>query len=206
MSVFYFGCTSLPKKTFEEVIKSWNEAIIQLKLNQKFLKENCDEIVKKSKILGENISKERARNKEITRIVRYYNFEIITDKVDEKWKNDVKILIYVKRITRKKDTKSKKYIESIDESYYLSTKKLSAEEYQKIIRWHWWIENKNHYVKDVSMWEDDSRIRKNPEIFATLRSFWLNIMRYFWVKNISCEMYENVINLIKMIEKYKIIF
>ena len=206
MNNFYFRCTSLSKKTFEEVVKSWNDAIIQLKKNQKFLKENCDEIIKKSTALWKNISKEKARNKEITRIVKYYNFEIITEKSDKKWEKNVKILISVKRITIKKDTKSKKNIESIDESYYLSTKKLTAEEYQKIIRWHWWIENKNHYVKDVSMWEDASRIRKNPEVFATLRSFWLNIMRYFWVKNISCELFENIINIHKMIEKYHTIF
>ncbi|MBL4615780.1 MAG: hypothetical protein JKY27_13025, partial [Magnetovibrio sp.] len=35
----------------------------------------------------------------------------------------------------------------------------------------------NHYVRDVSMCEDASRIRTNPGIFARARSFALNIMR-----------------------------
>lgn len=48
MNNFYTWCNSLSKKTFEEVIKSWNDAIIQLKWNQKFLKENCDEICLKN--------------------------------------------------------------------------------------------------------------------------------------------------------------
>ena len=134
--------------------------------------------------------------------MKYFNFEILTDKISTEWEKNIKILIFVRRITSKKNTKTKKIETTIDESYYLSTKKLTAEEYQKIIRWHWWIENRNHYIKDVSMWEDASRIRKNPNIFVVLRSFWLNIMKVFWSKNISIEMFENSLNFQKMIKKY----
>ena len=45
------------------------------------------------------------------------------------------------------------------------------------IRNHWGIENKSHYTRDVSLSEDASRIRKNPGIFARLRSFGYNILR-----------------------------
>ncbi|VAX37316.1 hypothetical protein MNBD_UNCLBAC01-53, partial [hydrothermal vent metagenome] len=63
------------------------------------------------------------------------------------------------------------------------------------IRNHWSIENSNHYVRDVSMNEDKSRIRINSDIFARLRSFALNIMRSNDVKNIGAEMYGNALNL-----------
>ena len=134
--------------------------------------------------------------------MKYFNFEILDNKVPKEWEKYVKILILVRRITVKKNTKIKKFETTIDESYYLSTKKLTAEEYQKIIRWHWWIENRNHYIKDVSMWEDTSRIRKNANIFVILRSFWLNIMKAFWSKNIASEMFENSLNFEKMTKKY----
>ena len=202
MNNFYSWCTSLSKKTFEKVIKSWNNAIIKLKWNQKFLKKNCDKICLKNYELWQNTSFEKSRNKKVTRFVKYFNFEILTDKISTEWEKNIKILIFVRRITSKKNTKTKKFETTIDESYYLSTKKLTAEEYQKIIRWHWWIENQNHYIKDVSMWEDASRIRKNPNIFVVLRSFWLNIMKVFWSKNISIEMFENSLNFQKMIKKY----
>lgn len=43
---------------------------------------------------------------------------------------------------------------------------------------HWGIENGNHYVRDVTMAEDASRIRINPGIFARFRSFAYNILRF----------------------------
>ena len=45
-------------------------------------------------------------------------------------------------------------------------------------RKHWGIENGLHYVRDVTLREDASRIRTNPGIFARLRSFAYNILRF----------------------------
>ena len=45
------------------------------------------------------------------------------------------------------------------------------------IRKHWRIENKLHYTRDVTLGEDASRIRKNPGVFARMRSFAYNILR-----------------------------
>jgi len=45
------------------------------------------------------------------------------------------------------------------------------------IRGHWRIENGSHYVRDVAFAEDASRIRKNPDIAARLRSFAYNLLR-----------------------------
>jgi len=42
----------------------------------------------------------------------------------------------------------------------------------------WGIENKQHYTRDVTLREDASRIRRNPGIFARLRSFAYNILRF----------------------------
>ena len=39
------------------------------------------------------------------------------------------------------------------------------------IRGHLQIENASHYARDVTFAEDASRIRKNPDIVARLRSF-----------------------------------
>jgi predicted transposase YbfD/YdcC len=45
------------------------------------------------------------------------------------------------------------------------------------IRAHWRIENGSHYVRDTAFAEDASRIRKNPDIVARLRSFAYNLIR-----------------------------
>ena len=54
---------------------------------------------------------------------------------------------------------------------------MQAEPAGKEVRGHWAIENSNHYVRDVTMGEDASRIRKNPGVFARIRSFAANILR-----------------------------
>ncbi|MDM8543251.1 hypothetical protein QUF90_19420, partial [Desulfococcaceae bacterium HSG9] len=75
---------------------------------------------------------------------------------------------------------------------------LSGKENRKglnIIREHQGIENSDHHVRDVSMNEDCSRIRKNPHIFSKLRSFALNIMRANKVGNIAQELFKNCMNI-----------
>jgi predicted transposase YbfD/YdcC len=71
-----------------------------------------------------------------------------------------------------------------------------------MIRGHWGIENANNYVRDVTLGEDRSRIRKNPGILARLRSFALNIMRHEGVENVSHELYMNALNIGRIL-RYK---
>lgn len=72
---------------------------------------------------------------------------------------------------------------------------LTARKMSKIIRNHWGIENKNHYVKDVSLKEDSSRIRINAGIFATFRGFALNTLRANESQNIKGHIYCNTLDL-----------
>ena len=51
----------------------------------------------------------------------------------------------------------------------------TPEQWNEWIRGHWRIENGSHYVRDVAFAEDASRIRKNPDIAARLRSFAYNL-------------------------------
>lgn len=55
------------------------------------------------------------------------------------------------------------------------------------IRGHWSIENSLHYVKDVTLKEDASRIRTKcgPENMSILRNIVLNILRRFHFTNIA---------------------
>jgi len=93
-------------------------------------------------------------------------------------------------------------VDKNETAYYIPTIPLTAEVFCKTIRNHWGIENRNHYVRDVSMNEDKSRIRINPDIFARLKSFALNILRANKVANIADELYSDCIN-IENILRYK---
>jgi predicted transposase YbfD/YdcC len=65
----------------------------------------------------------------------------------------------------------------METSFYLSSRVIDANRAAQAIRQHWHIENKSHHTRDVTMNEDASRSRKNPGIFARLRSIGYNILR-----------------------------
>lgn len=156
--------------------------------------EKCKEITKTKKFVSKNIQngkKTHGRIEKRTTTVFYKN----KYKLGYIWDESIKTIIKIKRKTKTFDTKTKQFIISKEEAFYISTiKKLSAKKLGEIIRSHWKIENTSHYVKDVSMHEDFSRIRKNPENIATLRSWSLNLLRANGEKNISQALYRNTLN------------
>lgn len=62
--------------------------------------------------------------------------------------------------------------------YYISSLACDAEQIARAARAHWGIENSLHWVLDVTMNEDKSRIRNEnaPEILSTMRKWGLNII------------------------------
>nr|WP_321399908.1 ISAs1 family transposase [uncultured Desulfobacter sp.] len=68
---------------------------------------------------------------------------------------------------------------SCETSYYLLSQKLDAEEFAKKVRAHWGIENKLHWVLDVSFREDECRKRAGnaAENFAMVRHIATNLLK-----------------------------
>lgn len=125
------------------------------------------------------------------RETKVFSTDYIFDK--SKWEK-IKSIIQVNRVRTVFDTKAKDWINKNEVSYYVSNEIFSAEVSNTIVRNHWGIENKNHYVKDTTMKEDSSRIRVNPQNIARLRSFTLNILRFNKVTNISNALYNNALD------------
>ena len=63
--------------------------------------------------------------------------------------------------------------------YFISSLKGSAKQLAEAARKHWGIENSLHWVLDVTMNEDQSRVRKDhaPENLALLRRLALNLIK-----------------------------
>jgi predicted transposase YbfD/YdcC len=63
--------------------------------------------------------------------------------------------------------------------YYITSLPSNAERLLHVVRKHWSIENKLHWVLDVALNEDHSRIRKDqaPENLAVLRHIALNLLK-----------------------------
>lgn len=71
--------------------------------------------------------------------------------------------------------------------YYISSLSATAKVQSDRIRGYWGVENKVHYVRDVTQQEDSSRIRTTPlpQIFAIARNFTLNLYRNQMFENMA---------------------
>ena len=70
---------------------------------------------------------------------------------------------------------------------YHQPRQILNERILNLARGHWGIENKSHYVRDVTFDEDRSQISKKsgPRVMATLRNFVISILRLIGRKNIA---------------------
>ena len=110
------------------------------------------------------------------------------------WNGLIARIIKVKRSTLIRRAKDGMWDRREETSFYVCSAPVSAKKAASAIRSHWSIENQNHYVRDVSMLEDASRIRTNPGIFARARSFALNILRANGEKNIADALWRNALD------------
>ena len=112
------------------------------------------------------------------------------------WHPHVKTIIRVTRRTLLRSAATGLWAERGEIAFYVSSAAdLPASEWAAAIRGHWGIENRNHYVRDVSFDEDKSRIRDNPGIMARARSFALNIMRKNGVTNVAKALWNGALSL-----------
>jgi hypothetical protein len=102
------------------------------------------------------------------------------------------LIACVSRLTFEKDTRSGLWPSREEIGYYACQIRLDAE--TRAVRSHWGIENRDHYVRDVTLGEDDSRIRQRPGAMARIRSAALNILRAKDIQNVSQALYVNALN------------
>src|SRR5436305_10889133 len=66
--------------------------------------------------------------------------------------------------------------------YFITSASRSVADAGQLLKWvrgHWSIENRSHYVRDVTLGEDASRIRKRcgPQVMAALRNATIGFLR-----------------------------
>jgi hypothetical protein len=167
----------LSKKTFEAAATANAHLIVQLKDNQLTLRQNveaaCNAAIPLSAVQTVD---EKKRNRHETRTVAV--FDAAPAVVETEWEPYVVGIVQVERSVNAYQPATGLWKTSAETSFYLSSHRIDANHAALAIRKHWGIENKLHYTRDVTLREDASRIRKNPGVFARLRSFAYNILRF----------------------------
>jgi len=177
--------------------------IVQVKENQKKLLASCEKIAHEAVPVETSLSRTIGRNRKERRRIKIFDaLHSLPISLRAGWNHLIASVIQVTRTKKEFDAKSKAWIKSKEIAYYIGTRLFSARVSGTAIRRHWWIENSNHYVRDVSMGEDSSRIRVNPECMVILRSIGLNVMRDNGVKNVKQARFRNSLNL-ETVLRYK---
>lgn len=162
--------------------------IVQLKANQKSLRRQvevgCDAATPATTFQTVD---QRRRNRHETRTTTVFGAQAIISAPE--WRDAVAVIIRVERIVQAFQPATGMWKRSGEISYYLSNRAIEAEQAGEAIRRHWHIENRSHHVRDVTLGEDASRIRKNPGVFARLRSFAANILRFNQANSVRQDRY-----------------
>lgn len=101
---------------------------------------------------------------------------------------------YITRKVRKRDSNGRRYTRVETRSAVaalcitsMTAREAGPEHLAGYIRGHWCIENKIHYVRDVTYREDASRVRtaSRPRVMATLRNLAIGLIRLAGYKKIA---------------------
>ena len=190
----------MPKKTFEAAAAAQVHLIVQLKDNHPNLCQKVEALRAAAEPLShvQTIDAKR-RNRHETRAVTVFDAKKAVAKTQ--WQPHVAAVIRVERSVMTFQPATCTWKPSSETSYYLSSHKIDVQTAARAIRGHWAIENKSHYTRDVTLREDASRIRKNPGVFARVRSWAYNILRRNQSNSIPQDRYAAALSGIKPIIK-----
>ena len=162
------------------------EVLVQVKGNQKNLHEAYTFMPKFQPCIDKNITEEKGHGRIEKRTVSTFKADLPTW-LEKEWKDHAKMVVRVEReVIRKRGEKP-----TFETHWWLSTKCMSAAQFQKAIRGHWSIENNNHHVRDTTLQEDACRVHTEPGVLARIRSMALNSLRNAKVKCVKAAIYKN---------------
>ena len=165
----------------ERVVEGGGDYLVMVKHNQKALYEDV-ELCFERPLLDVEYRYAETSNVHGERIERRRLWATDMLKTYLDWPGHGQVLkIESWRTTKGKTTRKVRYAVTSLESG------VSADRLLALVRGHWRIENGLHYVKDVAMGEDSSRVRTGsaPQVMAALRNTVLGIFRLCGIRQIT---------------------
>jgi predicted transposase YbfD/YdcC len=163
VSIDAIGCQ---KNIAEQIIEAEADYVLAVKGNQKELQEEVIESFNYAKpsSIAENWEYDHGRYE--TRKCSTLNaVKVLSPELLQKWKE-------IATLVKIESTRSIKNAKTTETRYYISSHdNKTAQEYNKIVRGHWGIENQLHWHLDVTFREDHNRARTGnaPENLSTVR-------------------------------------
>jgi predicted transposase YbfD/YdcC len=183
-------------KTIEVVKAAGSEALLQVKGNQPSLEAAFEALPAGHEPQDCHVEIGTIRrNRQEKRVVEVFRAGRILELPH--WQTHVVEAVRVtRRVLRKDVATGWKWRPTHEVAWYASTQDgNSAAHYAAATRGHWGVENRVHYVLDVTMHEDASRVRRSPTILSILRSFALNILRFNKITDVADALWRNALNL-----------
>lgn len=175
---------ALPKKLFERVIATGNHLLTQVKDNQPLLRRRLELGAAGRKPSGFAKSETRGRNRWETRELTAFPAKAWFRNTP--WERFIKTVLRLQRTVCRRAPATGLCRQTSEVVFWVSSAHgPTPQQWNEWIRGHWRIENGSHYVRDTAFAEDASRIRKNPDIVARLRSFAYNLLRADGCENIK---------------------
>jgi predicted transposase YbfD/YdcC len=195
-ALFSADALHLQKKTFEIAEDKKQGLLIQLKDNQKELENDIAQIIKLEQPTQSYTAPiEQGHGRIENRIATVYQNHIADHILDEQWAGYIQTVVCIERRSQMRNPATSTWETSQETSIYLTNRIISAKDAHQLVRAHWGIENKNHYIRDVSAGscgsfaEDAHKIKRQPFNFAILRSFALNFFSYNKFENFKEQRY-----------------
>ena len=158
------------------MIASGNHLLTQVKGNQPSLRRRLEKGAARRKPSGVATSKTTGRNRWETRELSVFAAKAWFRETP--WDGLINTVLRQKRTVWRRNPATGALKQTTETVFLVSSASgPTPERWNARIRAHWRIENGSHYVRDVTFAEDASRIRKNPDIAARLRSFAYNLLR-----------------------------
>jgi len=175
--VFTMDALHCQKKTVEAIVESNNDYIIKVKKNQPKLQEAIRVQTEKETPIQVKVEDDSSKGRKVQRLVEVF---VPPVNIDSRWKNVQSVI----RVTRSGERDGKPYSTL---SYYFSSLPPKSERIAKVIRGHWQVENRLHWVKDVIFDEDKSpqRAGNAPINLSIIKTWVLSVFRLHGFESIK---------------------
>lgn len=173
------------RQVAQRILDGGGDYLLPVKENQPGLREDIALVFTESKLLQDTITEARTVDQHGGRIEerRLRASTALAGYTD--WPGHQQVLEVERIITQKGTGETRREVAYAITS--LSRERAGARQLLKLWREHWHIENKLHYVRDVTFDEDRSQVRvgRIPQVMAVLRNVAISLLRVCGAENIA---------------------